>query len=134
MSDQTRRAPTANRKANYKPQEDVLLCQVSHDPVVGVNQSGDAFYSRVKTAFDEETQRAGIVFPDRVANGLCSRFKIISAAVSKFEGCYETAKSTQASGTTDVDVLEDALTLYEHDYGGAFKFVSCWNVLKTSMK
>ena len=48
----------SSRASGYSIPEDVLLCEVyieiSQDPIAGVNQSGDRFWSRVGDKFNKD--------------------------------------------------------------------------------
>ncbi|KAG1705638.1 hypothetical protein DVH05_003339 [Phytophthora capsici] len=67
-----------SRGVNYKTVEYIVLCHAwlssSRDPVKGVYQTGEDFYDRVKTAFDEELRRMGKTVAERPPTSLNSRF------------------------------------------------------------
>jgi len=125
------------RGANYKPQEDKVLCQawltVSCDPIVVIFQTGDDFYGKVKAAFDTELRLQDAFVADRTAASLASRFLTISHAVSKFVACHTTVVAYCASGRSPLDIEHDAVALYEAK-NGTFKFMQCWHVLRESPK
>lgn len=127
------------RGANYKTHEDVVLCKawlsVSYDPIVGIYQTGDDFYRKVKAEFDDELARQSNAVAERSSASLQSRFQTISHAVSKFVGCHEKVSAAITSGRSPVDIEHDAIRLYEASpKNGTFKFTQCWYVLRDSPK
>ncbi|KAE9335137.1 hypothetical protein PR003_g13161 [Phytophthora rubi] len=88
-------APDTKKKGkNFGPDEDINLAaawlDVSQDPVVGDEQSKEAFWERVHVEFIERMQRAGFdtVKELRVAGSLRTRWWTLQATCNKFAGCY----------------------------------------------
>jgi hypothetical protein len=106
---------------------------VSCDLIVGIYQTGDDFYGKVKAAFDTELRLQDAFVADRMAASLTSRFLTISHAVSKFMACHTTVVANCASGRSPLDVERDAVALYEAK-NDTFKFMQCWYVLRESPK
>ncbi|KAG3173928.1 hypothetical protein PC128_g18187, partial [Phytophthora cactorum] len=114
---QSNTTPTKARGANYKPVEDKVLCEawlsVSCDPINGIYQFGDDFYSKVKEAFDTELARLKSTVAEHLISSLNSRFQTSSQAVSKFVACHEKVLRVCQSGRSPADQEHDAVALYE---------------------
>eukprot|EP00918_Siedleckia_nematoides_P039557 GHVU01086042.1.p1 GENE.GHVU01086042.1~~GHVU01086042.1.p1 ORF type:complete len:277 (-),score=38.62 GHVU01086042.1:1947-2777(-) len=65
---------------------------------------------------------------------LDTKFGEINRAVSAFSGHYAAASLLNQSGTSSDDVVNAALTLYQSDTGGPFKFLHCWRILSEQPK
>ena len=126
---------SAKRGANYKAHEDTLLCQlwvcISSDPIAGIYQPVDDFYSKIKKEFDAELRLNKRVVAERSTQSLKSRFVTISSAVSKFVACHERVVAVCASGRTPAEQVDDAVRVYQ-DRFGVFRFRQCWAILKDS--
>jgi len=54
--------------------------------------------------------------------------------VHKFATCYKQAYSRKKSGSSEDDIMEDALAIYAHDTSSRFMLVSAWKLLKNEPK
>ncbi|KAJ1254073.1 hypothetical protein BS78_K124300 [Paspalum vaginatum] len=91
----------AHRIGNYTQDEDLLLCSayinVSHDPIVGTNQSQDACLVRITQYYHEHK-----TFPtDRNKGSLQHRWNTIQPAVNKFCGIKAQQDRLNESGHTE---------------------------------
>ncbi|PLW37229.1 hypothetical protein PCASD_15348 [Puccinia coronata f. sp. avenae] len=123
----------ATRQKNYTEKEDVQLCDlwldVTQDPVVGTNHTGNGFWNRV-------TENYMKAFPNvpRTAVGLKSRWATIQGFINKFAGCLNQINNRNQSRTTNKDRLTYALRLYAETYRKAFPHLTCYNILTAAPK
>ncbi|PLW37723.1 hypothetical protein PCASD_11254 [Puccinia coronata f. sp. avenae] len=123
----------ATQQKNYTEKEDVPLCDswldVTQDPVVGTNQTGDGFWNRV-------TENYMKAFPNvpRTAVGLKSHWATIQGFINKFAGCLNQINNWNQSGTKNKDRLTYALRLYAKTYRKAFPHLTCYNILTAAPK
>ncbi|XP_020262906.1 glutathione S-transferase T3-like [Asparagus officinalis] len=121
------------RSTGYTVTEDVLLCQVfldiSQDPIIGRNQSRDAFWSRVEDKYNELRDQH---FEMRTSRSIRSRMEIISNEVRKLNACLRQVENLNPSGASDEDILVQAKMLFmqEPKYKKGFKFDHVWNMVK----
>ena len=131
-------ARKSKKGVNYRPDEDKALCvawiAVSSDSSVGTNQTAEVFYGKFKDVFEANLKGEGLFICERAWTSLSSRFQTISHDVSKFIGCYEQIQVLDQSGTTDDDKKRDALDLFISQYKSGFKYISCWYILRESVK
>ncbi|XP_020242975.1 glutathione S-transferase T3-like [Asparagus officinalis] len=101
------------RSTGYTVTEDVLLCQVfldiSQDPIIGRNQSRDAFWSRVEDRYNELRDQNSDV---RTSRSIRSRMEIISNEVRKLNACLRQVENLNPSGASDEDILVRAKMFY----------------------
>jgi hypothetical protein len=76
------------RTANYTMEEDRLLCrtwlQIGMDLLVGMNQSRDTYWMRMKDYFDAHNPSGN----ERTDRSLRSRCRIINTDCQKMGGCF----------------------------------------------
>ncbi|RYR08531.1 hypothetical protein Ahy_B05g076262 isoform A [Arachis hypogaea] len=82
---------------------------VSTDPIVGTDQKGETFWSRI--------------------HSYC-----INKAVAQFAGCYDQASRNIRSGSNIDHIKELACKLYSTNYGQKFTFERYWNMLRLEQK
>ena len=91
---------------SYSVEEDIQLCHVyldiSQNPIVGINQSKEQFWSRVETAYQADGKFQN---PSRPANSLRKRMQTINTAVSKVSGCVRQIERTNPSGASNEDII-----------------------------
>lgn len=97
---------SGNRSQSYSVEEDIQLCHVyldiSQNPIVGINQSKDQFWSRVEMAFQSD---ARFQTPFRPGNSLRKRMQVINTAVSKLRGCVRQIERMNPSGASNEDIV-----------------------------
>ncbi|RCV44116.1 hypothetical protein SETIT_9G348200v2 [Setaria italica] len=112
--------PNHKRSKNFSDHEDEVLVSgwlnVSLDPVVGKDQKGAKYWSRIYEYFNEHKTCPST----RTMNSLMHRWETIQKAVNKFCG-YKVAKAC-------------ALYKSEDEHQRAFQFMHCWNKLRTQPK
>lgn len=95
----------SSRSAGYGAYEDVSLCEIymeiSQDPITGVQQSADNFWSRVEDAYNKSRAES----EHRTRRSLQSRWQIIEKAVRKLLGCIRQIENMNPSGASDKDIV-----------------------------
>ncbi|KAL5549772.1 hypothetical protein UlMin_005003 [Ulmus minor] len=122
------------RSASYTNEEDMHLCHiyldVSLNPILGINQSSDYFWSRVEL----EDNSSKPVFLTQVRNkrSLQCRMQLIFKAVGKLRGCVRQIENMNPSGASEQDILIRAKILLAEDksYKKGFRFNHVWPILK----
>ncbi|XP_016192200.1 glutathione S-transferase T3-like [Arachis ipaensis] len=102
---------------------------VSTDPVVGTDQKGETFWSRIHSYCLE--------FCTDMTRGVVAckkRWYKINKAVAQFAGCYDQASRNIRSGSNADDIKELAYKLYSTHYGQKFTFERHWNMLRLEQK
>nr|XP_034601007.1 glutathione S-transferase T3-like [Setaria viridis] len=128
--------PNHKRSKNFSDHEDEVLVSgwlnVSLDPVVGKDQKGAKYWSRIYEYFNEHKTCPST----RTMNSLMHRWETIQKAVNKFCGCLSRIELRRQSGTTIQDKVAEACALYksEDEHQRAFQFMHCWNKLRTQPK
>lgn len=124
----------SRRTKNYSREEDRVLCSaylnVCKDPIVGVNQTSETYWDRIHAYFHSQHNFA----EDRSAGSLSKRWGDIQLQTARFCGCIAEQNRLNQSGKTEQDRLEDALKQYEALYGGPYKYLHCWEILKNQNK
>ncbi|XP_056850678.1 glutathione S-transferase T3-like [Raphanus sativus] len=121
------------RSQSYSIEEDKHLCHVyldvSQNPIIGINQSGDQFWTRVQTEY--EKSEISLTQP-RPRRSLQTRMTTILSAVSKLRGCFNQIENKNPSGASEQDILNQAKMLLTQDvkYKKGFKFDHVWPILK----
>ncbi len=87
-----------NKRIRFEQPEDELLIQtwlnISKDPIVGVDQKADSFWTRIRDNYNNYRGR----LIEREAGALKSRWHKMNASVQKFCGCYKIAVKQNTSG------------------------------------
>ncbi|XP_015950819.1 glutathione S-transferase T3-like [Arachis duranensis] len=102
---------------------------VSTDPVVGIDQKGEIFWSRIHSYYVE--------FCSDMTRGVVAckkRWYKINKAVAQFANCYDQASRNIRSGSNADDMKELAYKLYSANYGQKFTFERYWNMLRLEQK
>ncbi|XBI03024.1 hypothetical protein VPH35_131494 [Triticum aestivum] len=132
------------RAGNYTNADDILLCntwlQVSRDPSVGGDQSGDAYWGRMKEHFDVRNV-SGIDCSER---SLRSRWSTINSDCQRWEACQKAVDKLNPSGTNEDDRYHIAQNLFKEEErktkkgkikkGRIFTLPHCYEVLKDDEK
>jgi len=103
--------PNHKRSKNFSDHEDEVLVSswlnISLDPVVGKDQKGGRYWSRIYEYFHEHKTCSS----KRTINSLMHRWETIQKCVNKFCGCLTRIELRRQSGTTMQDkVLTHFLT------------------------
>ncbi|XP_057724054.1 glutathione S-transferase T3-like [Arachis stenosperma] len=114
-------------------EEDEMLISawlnVSTDPVVGTDQKGKTFWSRIHSYCIE--------FCSDITRGVVAckkRWYKINKAVAQFAGCYDQASRNIRSDSNADNIKELAYKLYSTNYGQKFTFERHWNMLRLEQK
>ncbi|XP_057739835.1 glutathione S-transferase T3-like [Arachis stenosperma] len=102
---------------------------VSTDPVVGTDQKGETFWSRIHSYCVE--------FCTDMTRGVVAckkRWYKINKAVAQFAGCYDQASRNIRSGSNADDIKELAYKIYSTNCGQKFTFERHWNMLRLEQK
>nr|XP_025703129.1 glutathione S-transferase T3-like [Arachis hypogaea] len=111
----------------YWKEDEMLISgwlNISIDPVVGTDQKGKTFWSRIHSYCVE--------FCTDMTRGVVAckkRWYKINKAVAQFAGCYNQASRNIRSGSNADDIKELAYKLYSTNYGQKFTFERHWNML-----
>ncbi|KNF01088.1 hypothetical protein PSTG_05717 [Puccinia striiformis f. sp. tritici PST-78] len=112
---------TRSCSGNYITKEDVQICpswlEMTKDPLNSTNQSGTTFWDRVHGHYMEQVTQ----YPWS-ANGIKSRFGIISPLTAQFHGCVKQIILANQSRKTINNWIPAAMKLYAawnkgKDYG-----------------
>ncbi|CAN6363393.1 unnamed protein product [Urochloa humidicola] len=128
--------PNHKRSKNFSVHEDEVLVSgwlnISLDPVIGKDQKGGRYWSRICEYFHEHKTCSS----KRTINSLMHRWETIQKCVNKFCGCLTRIELRRQSGTTATDKVAEACALYksEDEHDKAFQFMHCWNKLRTQPK
>ena len=92
--------------SGYSVPEDVLLCEVyieiSQDPITGVNQSADHFWSWLCDKFNIERNDG---WEERSKRFVQARIQAIEKAVRKLNGCIRQIENLHPSGASNEDIV-----------------------------
>jgi hypothetical protein len=95
--------PNHKRSKNFSDHEDEVLVSawlnISLDPVVGKDQKGGRYWSRICDYFHEHKTCSS----KRTINSLMHRWETIQKSVNKFCGCLTRIELRRQSGTTMQD-------------------------------
>ena len=130
----------AGRKkfANYSEDEDYLIAMafvhVTVDPIRGVGQKSETFWTRVHEKFcllqQKELPVIGFDIIVRTRDSIEQRWKKrISRSVQLWNKHYRQLKGMQKSGWNEDKYIEEASALYKSDTGETFRFAKCVPVL-----
>ena len=135
---------SGKRGKGWTETEMSLLCQswlaVSEDASIGTGQKAETFWSRVLKQLNTFLQEKDLSSVDKDWNKVQAKFGVISKDVSLFGACYKIVMDLDESGKSDADRLVDAHALFlkrsnqEQTKRYAFKYLSCYNVLKNAPK
>ncbi|CAA0834616.1 DNA binding [Striga hermonthica] len=128
--------PNHKRSKNFSDHEDEVLVSawlnISLDPVVGKDQKGGRYWSRICDYFHKHKTCQST----RIINSLMHRWETIQKCVNIFCGCLTRIELRRQSGTTMQDKVAEACALYkaEDQHNKAFQFMYCWDKLRTQPK
>jgi No apical meristem-associated C-terminal domain len=130
----TQTGGTGGRPPNYSEDEDFLIAcayvNVTVDPIKGVGQKSDNFWTRVHDRFVILSQKHnienGIEIPFRNKESIEQRWKKkISKSVQLWNKFYRQVKSVERSGWNEEKYIEEAGNLYLSEIGEPFKYAKC---------
>ncbi|KAI2502811.1 No apical meristem-associated C-terminal domain [Fragilaria crotonensis] len=131
-------AGATKRQANYSEDEDYLIAcayvNVSVDPIKGVGQKADAFWTRVLEKYvilsEKYLADNGVEIPVRNKDSIEQRWKkTISKSVQIWNKFYRQLKSVKRSGWNEDNYIEEAGNLYKEEVGEPFKYAKCVPIL-----
>jgi hypothetical protein len=126
------------RQANFSQDEDFMLCcayvSVSVDPIVGVGQKSEAFWTRVLEKYllltEKHLSDYGAELPVRNSASLQQRWKKkIAYQMQLWNKFYRRIKSVKHSGWNEDNYVEEASKLYQEEVGKTFGLEKCVDVL-----
>jgi hypothetical protein len=97
---------------------------------VGINQRVNSFWKRVINNFNE--YRGNLKEKD--ASQIKCRWSKLNGMVQKFGRCYKQAYLRKKSGSSEEDIMEDAMTMYQQAEGKRFMLVFAWKMIKNELK
>lgn len=107
---------TSSGPQNWTEQEDISLmyswCRVSENPIVGINQKGDALWQRVSELYQQARANHQNPSVERSVESLRNRYKRLNTNVTKWIGAYKEAYGRKRSGMSSKDIEKDAQLLY----------------------
>ncbi|CAL9239694.1 unnamed protein product, partial [Arabidopsis halleri] len=123
-------------RRKWSPTEDVVLISAwlntSKDPVIGNEQKGNAFWSRIANYYGASPNLKGV--ERREPDHIKQRWAKINDGVCKFVGSYEAALKQQSSGQNDDDVMKLAHQIFTNDYDAKFNLEHAWRELRHDQK
>ena len=126
--------PATKRQANYSEDEDYLIAcayvNVSVDPIRGVGQKSDTFWTRVLEKYvllsEKYLSDNGVEIPVRNKESIEQRWKKkISKTIQVWNKFYKQVKSVPRSGWNEDDYIAEAGNLYREEVGEPFKCAKC---------
>ncbi|XP_025815637.1 glutathione S-transferase T3-like [Panicum hallii] len=116
-----------SRTSNFTIAEDKAICSafinVSKDPIVGVNQSSEAYWDRVHKFLYSNTP----VERQRPPQSIWKRWGTIQKDTARFV-------ATKLNKTGKINPIEDAKKQYHALVGKPFAFMHCWESLRGQRK
>ena len=101
------------RSSGYTQDEDKLLCQVyieiSQDPIKGVYQSADQFWSRVEEAYHNGKIET---WSDRSKRSIQARVQTIEKAARKLHACIRQCENRRPSGASNKDIVSINISIF----------------------
>ncbi|KAF4150714.1 No apical meristem-associated C-terminal domain [Phytophthora infestans] len=130
------------RGRKYAVAEDLELArawvQVSTDALVGINQTAKDFWCRVKDIMESSelisVALASGKMPSRTWLSLQAHFGQIQKSIAKYVSCSTHVESLRTSGSTERDMMKQALALYKERYNQHFAYVECYDLLSRCPK
>ena len=131
--------PKRAKGMNYSPIEDRLLVEaylnMTEDAINGVHQGGNVFWGKVKERFEILMERhdSTCVLIRNLASIKNRYTKRLQPSLLRFQAHYNHCKSNQESGTSEEDVIKNAIQLYEAQETGKFTLLELWKEVKGSI-
>ncbi|XP_020891087.1 glutathione S-transferase T3 [Arabidopsis lyrata subsp. lyrata] len=123
-------------RRKWSPTEDMVLISAwlntSKDAVIGNEQKGNAFWSRIADYYAASPNLKGV--ERRETDHIKQRWAKINDGVCKFVGSYEAALKQQSSGQNDNDVMKLAHQIFTNDYDAKFSLEHAWRELRHDQK
>ncbi|KAL1209413.1 Glutathione S-transferase T3 [Cardamine amara subsp. amara] len=116
--------------------EDVVLISAwlntSKDAIIGNEQKGNAFWSRIAAYYGASPKLAGL--EKREPTHCKQRWQKINDQVCKFVGSYKAATKQKSSGQNEDDVIKLAYQIFFNDYKMKFTLEHAWRELMHDQK
>ena len=123
-------------RRTWTPTDDLVLISswlnTSKDPVVGNDQKGGAFWTRIAAYFCASPKLAGC--EKREASQCKHRWHKLNELVSKFCWADEAATREKTSGMNENDVIKSAHEIYYNNNKKKFTIEHAWKELRTDQK
>ncbi|KAK2652249.1 hypothetical protein Ddye_012105 [Dipteronia dyeriana] len=129
---------STKRSSSYTNAEDTHLCHiyldVSQNPIIGIYQSKDMFWSRVEN--DYNNSRPSFITEVRNKISLQCRMQTILTSIGKMRGCIRQIERLKPNGASKADIMNQAKILLSQDnkYKHGFRFDHVWPILKDMEK
>ncbi|XP_073128075.1 uncharacterized protein [Henckelia pumila] len=106
-----------------------MYLDITHNPIIGINQSKDQFWARVEEAYYSSKPNTLQV---RNKRSLQCRVKTILREVGRLRACIRQIEILKPSGASDEDILHRAKDLFIQDpnYNKGLTFDHVWPILK----
>ncbi|KAD2394043.1 hypothetical protein E3N88_41020 [Mikania micrantha] len=105
------------------------MISISENPIIGNNQTGDAYWSKIETYYNDAPPMVS-----RDAHNLRSHWHMFKSKMNRFNDLYLQVKSRYKSGWSDDQYLVEARLLYINDpsnkTSAPFTYEHVWNVVK----
>ncbi|KAG8377854.1 hypothetical protein BUALT_Bualt08G0076800 [Buddleja alternifolia] len=112
----------STRTANYRDDEDVVLCQaymeISQDPITWISQTSDRFWARLTTIFNNSKNPS---YVDRGQRFLQCRYRDTEAGVKRLVHSIKHIESQNPSGASEQTILERTKIFYANTDNKKFK-------------
>lgn len=113
------------RGKSYHDLENLELAKayvhVSADASVGITQSTETFWTRIKDKMESTERIANTMAKEdlkpRAWTSLQARFSVMQRTIGKYISCVPLVESLRESGTTDKYMMKKALSLYQERHG-----------------
>lgn len=123
-------------RRSWSHTEDVVLISAwlntSKDAVIGNEQKGSAFWSRIAAYYAASPKLDGV--EKRQPLHCKHRWQRINDTVCKFVGSYDAATKAKSSGQNEDDVMKLAYDIFFSDYKVKFHLEHAWRELRYDQK
>lgn len=128
------------RGSSFTADEDAAIARAwissSENPIIGSEQTGDTFYGKITSVYNEEFKPANR--ESRSFESIRARTKTIHKQCVRFSGCYIRVMRSKPTGVSPDDLIRLATAMFNdvvvknasEDCGKSFKFLSAWTILK----
>ncbi|KAD1144211.1 hypothetical protein E3N88_11251 [Mikania micrantha] len=99
---------------------------VSEDPIVGRNQKGPDFWSKIRNQFFQAMGRGEY----RTNDMLSSKWRDMNLKVRKFNGIYSQKWQTRRSGQSDAMIEREAEEQYREEFNAHFSLQRSWELMR----
>lgn len=127
-------SPSGGRGTNFSDQSLKQLCkswlQVSEDPLLGNDQKGATFWSRIAADHNKCVSTGDV----RTVKSLEARWAMLNRSMAEFAGYVEQIRGLKQTSKGPDDIVIDVLAMYKQENGSDFKDVKCYKILRVAPK